>query len=114
MKTCKTCGDRTMWSEDYDYEAEIKSLKADLHQQKFNNKHNLSIDGVIADKIEKMRAALIEIRSISKRSGSNPSTPMGTILQISELGIGDIYESQCTPMDCGCENSVMPRGKYEK
>lgn len=32
----------------------IKRLEAELHQQKFNNKHNLSIDGQIADKIESL------------------------------------------------------------
>lgn len=39
---------------------EIKILEAELHQQRFNNKHNLSIDGVIADKIESLSVKLKE------------------------------------------------------
>ncbi len=39
---------------------EVKQLKAELHQQRFNNKHNLSVDGVIADKIEFLSTQLKE------------------------------------------------------
>jgi chromosome segregation ATPase len=33
------------------YEKEIESLKRELHQQRFNNEHNLSIDQKVADEI---------------------------------------------------------------
>jgi hypothetical protein len=40
------------YTEDIIYlDNKIKRLEAELHQQKFNNKHNLSIDQQIADKI---------------------------------------------------------------
>lgn len=35
-------------------EKEVKSLEFELNQQRFNNKHNLSIDQTIADKIESL------------------------------------------------------------
>jgi hypothetical protein len=46
---------------------EIKLLKYELWQQRFNNEKNLSIDGVIADKIKELetqKAGLIEFINI--------------------------------------------------
>jgi hypothetical protein len=37
---------------------EIESLKAELHQQRFNNKHNLSIDQKVSDEIESLKAEI--------------------------------------------------------
>jgi hypothetical protein len=40
---------------------EIKLLKHELHQQRFNNEKNISIDGVIADKIKELQTQNIAL-----------------------------------------------------
>ena len=40
------------------HEKEIESLKAELEQQKLNNKHNLSIDQEVSDEIVRLKAEL--------------------------------------------------------
>ena len=46
-----------------DAEKKIEALEKRLEQQLFDNKHNLSIDQQIADKIENLEAALRVARS---------------------------------------------------
>jgi len=41
---------------------EIDFLKRELHQQRFNNKHNLSIDQKIADEMESLRKLKYDLR----------------------------------------------------
>ena len=38
----------------YQKQLKIQELEKELHQQRFNNKHNLSIDQTIADKIQSL------------------------------------------------------------
>jgi len=54
---------------------ENKELKAELEQQRFNNKHNLSIDQIVADRIKELeksnetlnkRCAVLEKRLLNK------------------------------------------------
>ena len=42
---------------------EIAELKKELDQQKFNNKHNLSIDQSVSDKIKELKHELEEARA---------------------------------------------------
>ena len=44
------------------FKLKIKELEKELEQQRFNNKHNLSIDQAVADKIEQLEKEL-ELRS---------------------------------------------------
>lgn len=44
------------------FSRKIKELEKELEQQRFNNKHNLSIDQTVADKIEQLEKEL-ELRS---------------------------------------------------
>lgn len=41
----------------------IEKLKRELHQQRFNNKHNLSIDQKVSDEIERLRNVNKELES---------------------------------------------------
>jgi uncharacterized protein Usg len=41
---------------------EVESLKNDLWQQRFNNKHNLSIDQKISDEIMRLKAENEELK----------------------------------------------------
>lgn len=43
-------------------QAKNEQLEKELFQQRFNNEHNLSIDGVISDKIINQEKELIELR----------------------------------------------------
>lgn len=40
----------------------IARLEKELHQQKFNNKHNLSIDGEVSKKIEELEKEVQELK----------------------------------------------------
>ena len=44
----------------------IKHLKAELEQQKFNNKHNLSIDQEVSDEIVRLKAEVEKWKSIAQ------------------------------------------------
>ena len=44
--------------ENIELEQQLKKSEGELYQQRFNNKHNLSIDQTIADKITKLEAQL--------------------------------------------------------
>lgn len=48
-------------------DAELEALKAELRQQQFNNKHNLSIGQKVSDEIETLKAEL----KLSKEIGRN-------------------------------------------
>ena len=41
------------------FSRKIKELEKELEQQRFNNKHNLSIDQTVADKIEELEKRLV-------------------------------------------------------
>ena len=50
----------------------IEELEKELHQQRFNNKHNLSIDQTVADKIKELEARekkLIECLELAAHTG---------------------------------------------
>jgi hypothetical protein len=42
-------------------QVEIESLKKELHQQRFNNKHNLSIDQKVSDEIESLKERIAHL-----------------------------------------------------
>lgn len=61
---CGECQSESfIWNERF-YEKEIESLKRELEQQRFNNKHNLSIDQKVADKIESLKEMIREAREL--------------------------------------------------
>mgnify|MGYP003395789846 CR=1 FL=1 len=47
-----------------DLESTIEKLEAELSQQRFNNKHNLSIDQIIADKITELEKENERLRAM--------------------------------------------------
>jgi hypothetical protein len=50
------------WDASWNFlQSKIDELEKELHQQRFNNKHNLSIDQKIADKIESQRKEIDEL-----------------------------------------------------
>lgn len=61
---------------------ELYLTKRELHQQRFNNKHNLSIDQKIADVIEDLRADLEQAAILL----SNGSPTKGSVVDRLILG----------------------------
>jgi hypothetical protein len=59
--TYPTYGERSDTPETLELRKKIKSLKTELYQQRFNNEKNLSIDGVIADKIKELQTQNIAL-----------------------------------------------------
>jgi len=57
-----------LWINKYaESQSENMKLKAELKQQKFNNKHNLSIDQEVADRIKFLEERNKELRRLLKR-----------------------------------------------
>ncbi len=64
---------------------ELYLTKRELHQQRFNNKHNLSIDQKIADVIEDLRADL-EQAAILLSNGSPTKEELDFLNKLKEKG----------------------------
>lgn len=86
-----------------DLEKKVTEISNQLHQQKFNNAHNLSIDQTVADRIHLLENMLLLSRNFLEDSEENYEEHAG------DCNFHEAWKAEDAFCTCGASNWVTDR-----